>query len=68
MIRDLSLAKGMFSTKISLAKGIWSKTGAAHPRQFFFRVPPPLPGLNIIKWPMPLGARTWSIKDVNKIL
>ena len=30
MIRKFSLAKSMFSTKISLAKGIWSKTGAAH--------------------------------------
>ena len=30
----------MFSTKISLAKGIWSKTGAAHPCQKFLGVPP----------------------------
>ena len=36
MIRKFSFAKGMFSTKISLAKGIQSKTGAAHPRQKFF--------------------------------
>ena len=35
MTRKSSLAKGMFSTKISLAKGIWSKTGAAHPRHKF---------------------------------
>ena len=40
MIRKFSLGKGMFSTKISLAKGIRSKTGAAHPRQNFFGVPP----------------------------
>ena len=40
MIRKMSLAKGMFSTKISLAKGIRSKTGAAHPLQIFFGVPP----------------------------
>ena len=39
MISKLSLAKGMFSTKISLARGIRSKTGAAHLRQFFFGVP-----------------------------
>ena len=39
MIRKFSLAKGMFSTKFSLAKGIQSKTGAAHPRQNFFWVP-----------------------------
>ena len=38
MIRKSSLAKGMFSTKISLTKGIRSKTGAAHPRQNFFGV------------------------------
>ena len=43
MIRKSSLAKGMFSTKISLTKGIRSKTGAAHPRQNFFGVPPPPP-------------------------
>ena len=40
MIRKSSFAKGMFSTKISLAKGIQSKTGAAHSHQNFFRVPP----------------------------
>ena len=44
MIRKFTLAKDMFSTKISLAKGIRSKTGAgcqaAHPRQKFFEVPP----------------------------
>ena len=57
MIRKFSLAKGMgmFSTKISLAKGMRSKTGAAHPHQKFFGVPtgtgplcegnnPPVPG------------------------
>ena len=33
MIRKFSLAKGMFSTKISLAKGIRSKNGAAQPHQ-----------------------------------
>ena len=38
MIRKSSLAKGMFSTKISLAKGNRSKTGAAHPHKKFFRV------------------------------
>ena len=43
MIRKFSSAKGMFSTKISLAKGIWSKTGAAHPRQNFFRSTTPTP-------------------------
>ena len=36
MTRKSSLAKGMFLTKISLAKGIRSKTGAAHPRRKFF--------------------------------
>ena len=30
----------MFSTKFSLAKGIRPKTGAAHPCQKFFGVPP----------------------------
>ena len=40
MIRKSFLAKGLFSTKIFLAKGIRSKTGAAHPHQKFFRVPP----------------------------
>ena len=39
MIRKISLAKSMFSTKISLAKGIRSKTGAAHPRLKIFWVP-----------------------------
>ena len=39
MIRKQSLANGMFLTKFSLAKGIRSKTGAAHPRQKFFRAP-----------------------------
>ena len=39
MIRKCSLVKGMFSTKISLAKGIQSKTGAAHPRQKFSEYP-----------------------------
>ena len=39
MIRKFSLAKGMFSTKISLAKGIPSKTGATHPRQFVWHTP-----------------------------
>ena len=43
MIRKFSLAKGMFSTKISLAKGIWWKTGAAYARQKFFGVPHPHP-------------------------
>ena len=43
MIRKCSWAKGMFSTKISSAKGIRSKTGAAHPRQNFSWVPPPPP-------------------------
>ena len=38
MIRKSSLAKGMFSTKISLAKGNRSKTGAAHPHKIFFTV------------------------------
>ena len=42
MIRKFSLAKGMFSTKIYLAKGIRLKTRAAHPRQNFFWVPPGL--------------------------
>ena len=43
----------MFSTKISLAKGIRSKTGAAHPRHNFseYQAPPayqalPGPGVN----------------------
>ena len=40
MIRKFSLAKGMFSGKISLATGIWSKTRAAHPHQKIFWVPP----------------------------
>ena len=40
MIRKFSLAKGMFSTKISLAKGIRSKTGAAHPLSKTFRSTP----------------------------
>ena len=30
MIRKWSIAKGMFATKFALAKGIRSKTGAAH--------------------------------------
>ena len=34
MTRKWSLAKGMFSTKFSLAKGYRSKTGAAHPCHF----------------------------------
>ena len=51
MIRNFSLAKGIFSTKISLAKGIRSKTGVAHPRQFFVGVPPgsPPPPPNLLK-------------------
>ena len=40
MIRKFSLANAMFSTNFSLAKGIRSKTGAAHPRQKIFGVPP----------------------------
>ena len=36
MIRKFSLAKGMFSIKISLPLGIRSKTGATHPPQKFF--------------------------------
>ena len=36
MIRKFSLANGIFSTKIYFAKGIWLKTGAAHPRQIFY--------------------------------
>ena len=35
MIRKFSLAKGMFSTKISLAKGIRLQTGAPHPVKNF---------------------------------
>ena len=35
MVSKFSLAKGMFSTKLSLAKGIRSKTAAAQPRQKF---------------------------------
>ena len=41
MVRKFSLAKGMFSTKLALAKGIQSKTAAAHPRQKFFGVHSP---------------------------
>ena len=37
MIKEFSLAKGMFSTKFSLATGNRSKTQAAHPRQNFFK-------------------------------
>ena len=44
MVRKFSLAKGMFSTKLSLAKGIRSKTAVAQPRQKFFRVHHPTPG------------------------
>ena len=35
----LLIDKGMFSTKFSLAKGIQSKTRAAHSSQKFFWVP-----------------------------
>ena len=38
IIRKFSLAKGMLVTKISLVKGIWSKTEAAHPCQKSFAV------------------------------
>ena len=42
IFRKSSLAKRMFSTKISLAKGcIQSKTGAAHPCQKFFGLQSP---------------------------
>ena len=47
MVRKFSSPKDMFSTKISLAKGIQSKTGAAHPRQKFFWVPPSPPGVTL---------------------
>ena len=40
MIKKFSWAKGMFSTTISLAKGIRSKTGAAHPLQKILEYPP----------------------------
>ena len=49
MIRKFSLAKGMFSTKISLTKGVRSKTGAAQHRQKHFGVP-----LSPTGWPCPL--------------
>ena len=41
MFRKSSLAKGMFSTKISLAKGIRSKSGATHPVKKFSEYPHP---------------------------
>ena len=66
MIRKCSLTKGMFSTKISLAKGIRSKTGAAHPRQNFFGVHYRMinGSLTILKhWPLYLCSftemKTW---------
>ena len=40
MIRKFFLAKGMFLTKLSLAKGIRSETGTAQPPLIFFGVPP----------------------------
>ena len=53
MIRKSSLAKGMFSTEISLAKGILSKTGAAHAVKIFSEYPPG----NLTTWvpPLPWG-------------
>ena len=39
MIRKSSLAKGMFTTKISLVKGIRWKTGAALPRKILCHIP-----------------------------
>ena len=41
MVRKFSLAKGIFSTKLSQAKGIQSKTAAPHPNQKFFGVHSP---------------------------
>ena len=60
MIRKFSLAKGMFSTKISLAKGIRSKTGAAHPGQNFFRSTAPPRGYHMA---IPIIFRTVFIEN-----
>ena len=48
MIRNFPLAKGMFLTKIPLAKSIQSKTGAAHPSQKILEYP--LPSPMALKW------------------
>ena len=58
MIRKCSLA--MFSTKISLAKGIRLKTGAAHPRQKFFGVISPPGVLGRIH----MALRSYSVLDI----
>ena len=55
MIRKFSPGKVMFSTKISLAKGIRWKTRAAHPLQKISRVPPPPPGI----YPFSSGLPHW---------
>ena len=63
MIRKVSLAKGMFSTKISLAKGIRSKTGAAHPRQKFLEYPQGFRYKGATLW----ISLTSHIKDVSDV-
>ena len=67
LIGKLSSAKGMFSTKISLAKGIRSKTWAAHPLQNFSEYHPTPPSKSLVVslfgGKMSLGFPIWLSKN-----